>query len=54
MVLLFKNRFGEVPRPHTINQAIKRIVGSYNATEILEAKKKKENHLFYLTSRVTS
>ena len=38
---VFMNRFGEVPRPHTINQAIKRIISSYNSVEILLAKKEK-------------
>lgn len=42
---VFKNRFGEVPRPHTINQAIKRIVGSYNSAEILLAKKERREPL---------
>lgn len=42
---VFKNRFGEVPRPHTINQAIKRIVGSYNSAEILQAKKERREPL---------
>ncbi|MCF0186605.1 MAG: site-specific integrase [Bacteroidaceae bacterium] len=36
---VFKNRFGNVPTPGSVNTAIKRIVNSYNAEEILDAKK---------------
>ena len=36
---VFKNRYGCVPTPGSVNTAIKRIVNSYNAEEVLEAKK---------------
>lgn len=36
---IFHNRFGEVPNPGAVNRAIKRISDSYNAEEILDAKK---------------
>lgn len=36
---IFQNRFGEVPNPGSVNRAIKRIADSYNAEEILSAKK---------------
>jgi integrase len=38
---IFQNRFGAVPNPQTINRTIKRITESYNAEEILNAKKEK-------------
>jgi len=38
---VFMNRFGNVHNYNTVNQAIKRIVSSYNSTEILQAKKEK-------------
>ena len=38
---VFCNRFGTVPNPQSINHAIKRIVHSYNADEVLNAKKEK-------------
>jgi len=36
---IFMNRFGDVPKPPTVNQAIRRIIDSYNSSEILDAKK---------------
>ena len=36
---IFQNRFGDVPNPQSVNKAIKRITSSYNATELVEAKK---------------
>lgn len=36
---IFQNRYGDVPNPQSINKAIKRITSSYNANEIVEAKK---------------
>ena len=36
---VFRNRFGDVPNPQTVNRAIKRIVSDYNAGERLNAKK---------------
>ena len=38
---VFKNRFGDVPNPQTVNHTIKRIVANYNAEEILNAKKER-------------
>ena len=38
---VFKNRFGGVPNYNSVNQAIKRIISSYNADEVLNAKKEK-------------
>ena len=38
---VFQNRFGGVPSPGTVNTAIKRIVASYNASEVLNAKKER-------------
>lgn len=40
---IFQNRFGEVPNPGAVNRAIKRISDSYNADEILDAKKEGRN-----------
>lgn len=40
---IFKNRFGDVPNPQSVNRAIKRIVFSYNNEEILNAKKEKRD-----------
>ena len=37
---VFKNRFGDVPNPQTVNHTIKRIVANYNAEEVLKAKRK--------------
>ncbi len=42
---IFKNRYGEVPNPGSINRAIKRIVSSYNADEVLKAKKENREAL---------
>ena len=36
---VFKNRYGNVPNPQSVNRAIKRIVSDYNATEEIEAKR---------------
>ncbi len=38
---VFKNRFGNLCNPKTVNDAIKRIVGNYNAEEMLKATRKK-------------
>lgn len=38
---VFQNRYGGVPNPQTVNQTIKRILTSYNAQEVLEAKKQR-------------
>lgn len=38
---VFKNRFGDVPNPQTVNRTIKRIVANYNAEEVLNAKKER-------------
>ncbi|MDO5519836.1 MAG: tyrosine-type recombinase/integrase [bacterium] len=38
---VFCNRFGNVPTPQTVNHTIKRICNSYNAEEVLNAKKEK-------------
>lgn len=42
---IFQNRFGEVPNPESVNRAIKRIAASYNAEEVLNAKKEKRDAL---------
>ena len=42
---IFQNRFGEVPNPGSVNRAIKRIAASYNAEEVLNAKKEKRDAL---------
>ncbi len=36
---VFKNRFGDVPNPQTVNDTIKRITENYNAEEVLTAAK---------------
>ena len=36
---IFRNRYGNVPNPQTVNRAIKRIVSDYNAGEQINAKK---------------
>lgn len=36
---IFKNRFGDVPNPQTVNATIKRITDNYNAEEVLKAAK---------------
>lgn len=38
---VFKNRYGGVPNYNTVNQAIKRIINSHNADEIILAKREK-------------
>ena len=38
---VFKNRYGGVPNYNTVNQAIKRIINSHNADEIIIAKREK-------------
>lgn len=38
---VFKNKWGLAHNPQTINSAIKRIVGNYNAEEVVRAKKEK-------------
>lgn len=38
---IFINRFGSVPNPQTVNRAIKRISSSYNAEEVINAKKER-------------
>lgn len=38
---VFKNKWGLVPNPQTVNTAIKRIVASYNAEEVVAAAKEK-------------
>ncbi len=38
---VFKNRFGGVHNPQTVNRAIKRIVASYNAEETVAAKRER-------------
>ncbi len=36
---VFKNRFGNVPNPQSVNRAIKRIISEYNSIEEVQAKK---------------
>ena len=38
---VFKNRYGGVPNYNTVNQAIKRIINSHNADEVIIAKREK-------------
>ena len=38
---VFKNRYGGVPNYNSVNQAIKRIVSSHNADEVIKAKREK-------------
>ncbi len=38
---VFKNRFGNVPNPQSVNRAIKRIIAEYNSIEEVQAKKEK-------------
>ncbi|MDO4167599.1 MAG: site-specific integrase [Eubacteriales bacterium] len=38
---IFINRFGTVPNPQAVNRAIKRISSSYNAEEVINAKKER-------------
>ncbi len=42
---VFTNRFGNVPNPQTVNDTIRRIRNSYNAEEILNAKKENREPL---------
>lgn len=42
---VFTNRFGNIPNPQTINDAIRRIRNSYNAEEVLNAKKEKREKI---------
>ncbi len=42
---IFQNRYGKVPNPEAVNRAIKRISESYNAEEILNAKKENREAL---------
>lgn len=41
--LFFCNRFGTVPNPQTVNHTIKRIANSYNADEVVRAKKERRD-----------
>ena len=38
---IFSNRFGNLHNPQAVNRAIKRIYESYNAEEVLNAKRKR-------------
>ena len=40
---IFCNRFGSVPNPQTVNRTIKRVANSYNAEEIIKAKKERRD-----------
>ena len=40
---IFCNRFGTVPNPRTVNHTIKRIANSYNADEVVRAKKERRD-----------
>ena len=40
---IFCNRFGTVPNPQTVNHTIKRIANSYNADEVVRAKKERRS-----------
>lgn len=42
---IFINRFGSVPNPQAVNRAIKRISSSYNAEEVINAKKERRKPL---------
>ena len=42
---VWKNRYGDIPNPQSINRTIKRIRESYNAQEVLDAKKEKRDPL---------
>ena len=42
---VFRNRYGDVPLPNGINHAIHRIIDSYNAKEVLDAKREKREPL---------
>lgn len=38
---IFSNRYGKIHNPQSINRAIRRIIGDYNAEEVVNAKKEK-------------
>ena len=40
---IFCNRFGTVPNPQTVNHTIKRIANSYNADEVVRAKRERRD-----------
>lgn len=42
---VFTNRFGSIPNPQSINRTIKRIISSYNAEEVINAKKQRRQEL---------
>ena len=42
---VFTNRFGKIPNPQTVNDTIRRIRNSYNAEEVLNAKKENREAL---------
>ena len=42
---VFINRFGSVPNPQSVNRTIKRIVQSYNAEEVIKAKRERRQPL---------
>lgn len=42
---VFTNRFGNIPNPQTVNDTIRRIRNSYNAEEVLNAKKENREKL---------
>lgn len=42
---VFINRFGSVPNPQSVNRTIKRIVQSYNAEEVIKAKRERREPL---------
>lgn len=42
---VFKNRFGNIPNPQSVNRAIKRIISEYNSIEEVDAKKEKRQPL---------
>ena len=52
---IFSNRFGNLHNPQSINRTIRRISESYNAEEVLKAKKERRQpviipHLFVSSS----
>ena len=42
---VFINRFGSVPNPQSVNRTIKRIIQSYNAEEVVKAKRERREPL---------
>ena len=42
---VFINRFGSVPNPQSVNRTIKRIIQSYNAEEVIQAKRERRQPL---------